>query len=64
MSLARTFHASDRFGATLRWDVFNLFNTVNLGLPNRNLSSLSTLGTITSLAGDARVMQLSVRLAF
>jgi len=64
MSLARTFHVSDRFGATLRWDAFNLFDTVNLGLPNRNVSSPSTFGTITSLAGDARVMQLSVRLAF
>jgi hypothetical protein len=64
MSLARTFQVSDRFGATLRWDVFNIFDTVNLGLPNRNLSSSSTFGTITSLAGDARVMQLSVRVAF
>ena len=64
MSLARTFHINGRMGATLRWDVFNLFNTTNLGLPNRNLSSHSTLGTITSLAGDARVMQLSARFAF
>jgi Carboxypeptidase regulatory-like domain/TonB dependent receptor-like, beta-barrel/TonB-dependent Receptor Plug Domain len=64
MSLARGFHTGSRVLATLRWDVFNVFNTVNLGLPNRNLSSLSTLGTISSLAGDARVMQLSVRLAF
>jgi carboxypeptidase family protein/TonB-dependent receptor-like protein len=63
-SLARTFHVNGRVGATLRWDVFNLFNTTNLGLPNRNLSSLSTLGTISSLAGDARVMQLSMRVAF
>jgi hypothetical protein len=64
MSLSRGFHVGSRVLATLRWDVFNLFNTVNLGLPNRNLSSLSTLGTISSLAGDARVMQLSARLAF
>jgi hypothetical protein len=45
-------------------DVFNLFNTVNFGLPNRDLGSPATLGTITSLASDPRTMQLSVRLTF
>jgi len=64
MSLARTFRINTRFGATLRWDVFNLFNSTNLGLPNRNISSPATFGTITSLAGDARIMQLSARFAF
>ena len=64
MSLSRGFRFNDRVGTTLRWDVFNLFNTTNLGLPNRNLSSLNTLGTISSLGGDARVMQLSLRFAF
>ncbi len=46
----------------LRWDIFNLFNTVNFGLPNRDLASPATLGTITSLASDPRTMQISVRL--
>ena len=64
MSLSRGFRFNDRVGTTLRWDVFNLFNTTNLGLPNRNLSSPTTLGTISSLGGDARVMQLSLRFAF
>ena len=64
MSLARTFRINTRFGATLRWDIFNLFNSTNLGLPNRNIASPATFGTITSLAGDARIMQLSARFAF
>jgi Carboxypeptidase regulatory-like domain/TonB-dependent Receptor Plug Domain/TonB dependent receptor-like, beta-barrel len=49
---------------TLRADIFNLFNRVNFGLPERDLNNPSTVGRITSLAGDARVMQLSLRLAF
>ena len=49
---------------TLRWDVFNLFNTTNFGLPNRNISDAATFGTISSLAGDARIMQLAVRFTF
>ncbi|HEY8151992.1 MAG TPA: TonB-dependent receptor [Vicinamibacteria bacterium] len=63
MTLSRGFHLS-KVLATLRWDVFNVFNTTNLGLPNRNLTDAATLATISSLAGDARVMQLSVRVAF
>ena len=64
MSLSRRFGLGPRAGATLRWDVFNLFNTVNLGLPNRDLASPTTLGTIAALSGDARVMQLSLRMTF
>ena len=64
MSLARTFRINTRFGATVRWDVFNLFNTTNFGLPNRNVSDAGTFGTITSLAGDPRITQLAVRLTF
>ena len=48
---------------TVRWDAFNLFNKTNLGLPNRNLSG-GDVGTITALSGDARVMQLALRVTF
>jgi hypothetical protein len=64
MSLSRRFGWGPRAGAILRWDVFNVFDRVNLGLPNRDLASPTTLGTIASLSGDARVMQLSLRLTF
>ena len=52
-----------RTNLSLRWDVFNVFNTVNLGLPNADISS-ATVGTISSLAGDPRLMQFSVRFLF
>jgi hypothetical protein len=48
---------------TFRWDVFNVFNTVNLGLPEANISS-AAVGTISQLAGDARIMQFSLRVGF
>jgi len=47
----------------VRWDIFNMFNRTNLGLPDRNIAS-ATAGVISTLAGDPRVMQLSVRMAF
>jgi Carboxypeptidase regulatory-like domain/TonB-dependent Receptor Plug Domain/TonB dependent receptor-like, beta-barrel len=51
-------------GVTLRWDIFNLFNTVNLGLPNRDVSTPATFGSISSLSGDPRIMQLAIRFTF
>ena len=64
LTFSRRFGFSERVGATLRLDVFNVFNRTNFGLPNRNLTDLATLGTITSLGGDARIMQVSARLQF
>lgn len=63
-SLQRKLSFGRRVGAVLRWDVFNAFNTVNFGLPNRNLTDTANVGTITSLGGDPRLMQVSVRLTF
>jgi len=64
MTLQRQIKLGDKYSATLRWDVFNLFNHVNFGLPNRDLAGGAAFGTISSLAADARVMQLAVRFTF
>jgi hypothetical protein len=63
LTIQRIIRFGDRYGLTLRWDAFNLFNTANFGLPARNISG-GDVGTITSLAGDARIMQLAVRFTF
>ena len=62
LSLQKRF-APSRANLTLRWDVFNVLNAVNLGLPNADISS-ATVGTISSLSGDARLMQFSLRVTF
>jgi hypothetical protein len=63
LTVQRIIRFSARYGVTLRWDAFNLFNTANFGLPARNISS-ADIATITSLSGDARTMQLAVRFTF
>ncbi|MEO7157083.1 MAG: TonB-dependent receptor, partial [Vicinamibacterales bacterium] len=63
MSLQRRIDMNDRLNATLRWDIFNLFNRANLGLPDSNIVN-ATAGVISNLAGDPRVMQLSLRIGF
>jgi hypothetical protein len=63
LTVQRIIRFSGHYGLTLRWDAFNLFNTTNLGLPARNISG-GDVATITSLSGDARTMQLAIRLTF
>jgi hypothetical protein len=64
LTIQRQIRLSSGAGVILRWDIFNLFNTVNFGLPNRDLASPSTLGTISSLASDPRTMQIAIRFTF
>lgn len=63
MSLQRRIDFHQNVNATLRWDIFNVFNRANFGLPVGDITS-STAGVISTLAGDPRIMQLSVRVAF
>jgi hypothetical protein len=62
-SLMRDFSLVERAALQFRWEVFNLTNTPMFSQPNANLSS-GGVGSITSLAGDPRVMQFALRLSF
>jgi outer membrane receptor protein involved in Fe transport len=61
MSVQRRIPTTGRVRATLRWDVFNLFDRANLGNPNADITS-STAGVISTLSGDPRIMQFALRL--
>jgi hypothetical protein len=63
LSLQRRVELSDTRALTLRYDVFNLTNRTNFGNPNADITA-GNRATITSLAGDPRSMQFSVRLEF
>jgi outer membrane receptor protein involved in Fe transport len=63
MSVQRRIAFTNRIAASLRWDVFNVFDRANFGNPNPDITS-STAGVISSLAGDPRVMQFAFRLHF
>ncbi|MGH9881991.1 MAG: hypothetical protein ACRD6N_11200, partial [Pyrinomonadaceae bacterium] len=64
-SLARSFsYFGEGRDLELRWEVFNMFNTPQFGLPERNISNTSGVAKITSLAGDPRVMQLALKFNF
>jgi hypothetical protein len=63
LSVQRRIDLTSRVNTTLRWDIFNLFDRANFGNPQRNFAS-ATAGVISTLAGDPRVMQFSLRVAF
>jgi hypothetical protein len=63
IAVQRRFAIMGQTSIDLRWEVFNLFNQTELGLPDNNISNASA-ATITRLAGDARVMQFALRFTF
>jgi hypothetical protein len=62
-SLSKRFVTFGRQYLQVRGEAFNLFNHPNFGPPDRNIRS-QTFGTITSTAGDPRVIQLVAKYFF
>jgi hypothetical protein len=70
MGLSRNFRIRERQALQFRWEVFNLPNRLNAGVPNANMSS-GSFGQITSdingsgsQAGDPRIMQAALKYTF
>lgn len=60
-ALARSFeYFGENRRLEFRWEMFNMFNSAQFGLPERNRSS-SAVGRISTLAGDPRVMQFALK---
>jgi hypothetical protein len=65
VSLAKSFGIGAERDFEVRWDIFNLFNTVNYALPNNLIGGATTdFGKITDSVGGPRVMQLGFRVRF
>jgi hypothetical protein len=63
LSIARRIPLGGRARAELRWEIFNLLNTVNFALPENNFDSVD-FGTITATVGGPRVSQFGLRVIF
>lgn len=64
LSIHRRFDLWNEFtNLEFRWEVFNVLNTANFGLPNRTVNG-GGFGTITTLQGDPRIMQFALRFNF
>ena len=62
-SLQKNFPVAENKTFQLRADFFNLLNHPNFGLPTGNMNS-GQFGTITSMNGNSRLMQLALRFDF
>jgi hypothetical protein len=63
-TLAKSVRLQGRSRLTLRIEAFNLFNTPNYDLPERNLSNTNTVGAISGLTRAPRQLQFAARLDF
>jgi Carboxypeptidase regulatory-like domain len=63
VSIARTIKFGGTTDVELRWDIFNLFDTVNYALPE-NVIGGTDFGKITNTIGGPRVMQFGARFRF
>jgi len=63
LSLAKNFFITESKSLELRWENFNAFNHVNLGLP-ANQIDVAGAGQITSTASPMRQMQLGLHFRF
>ncbi|MBM3814727.1 MAG: hypothetical protein FJW20_24140 [Acidimicrobiia bacterium] len=62
-SVFKDFQLSERFKLQYRAEMFNLFNTPQFDLPNSSIGNPNA-GTITSVVGNPRQVQMALRLAF
>jgi hypothetical protein len=65
-ALSKRTSLTERYTLEFRGEIFNLFNRVQFGMPNRVATSAanSTFGQITTTANDPRLVQLAMRLKF
>jgi hypothetical protein len=65
MALARSFKFfGEGRNLEIRWEMFNMFNTPQFALPERNISNAAGVARITALAGDPRIMQFAAKFSF
>jgi len=64
MSLSKQFRLSEQHTISFRAEAYNLFNNVNFGMPNANLSEPATFGRISNTIGSSRMLQMALRYDF
>ena len=63
IAVQRRFALTGQTAIELRWEIFNLFNADQFGLPESNIAN-AAFGQLVRLAGDPRVMQFAIRVVF
>jgi hypothetical protein len=67
MAIAKNFHFGSSQYVQVRVEFFNIFNQVNLDIPNVAVNNPATLGRITRTdpsSGDPRILQFGLKFVF
>jgi hypothetical protein len=63
INLSKRTRITEKTNLEFRWEVFNLFNNVNFGVPNTNIRSIG-FGQIFRTVSNPRLMQFALKLNF
>jgi hypothetical protein len=63
-SVIKHFPVTEKIKIEFRAEMFNLFNHAQFALPNSDIGSPATFGTINSTVGNPRLFQFGLKLAF
>ena len=55
---------TDRIRLIFRWEIFNALNRPNFANPSNDVSTPSTLGVISALTVNPRIMQYALKVEF
>ena len=64
MGLVKDFKIGEQRRLEFRWEVFNLFNHPNFGVPGTDLNAPQTLGVIFNTSTTERIMQFGLKFLF
>ncbi len=64
LGVQKNLHVTEGRSLELHVDAFNVFNTANFSNPGNSQQNLNTFGQITSLASNARQIQIAARFVF
>ena len=64
LSFVKNTKLTERFSLEIGFDIFNLFDTVNLANPNNDLQDTADFGKITQTTGGPRVGQFRAKFKF
>jgi hypothetical protein len=64
LSISKSFRVTETNRIEFRAESFNIFNSVNFGLPNNNMTVPGTVGRITSTSTGPRVVQFALKYSF
>jgi hypothetical protein len=64
ISLVKKFRIKEGHSINFRAEAYNMWNQANFGNPGTSLGTLASLGKISGIVNEARIVQMALRYEF